>query len=263
VARDFNGGTDDLAIGTTSSYNFFHQDVVFTISFLAKLDSVAADDAEFFFGNSAWSSSDKGFAIGFDNRVSQGSPKQLRATGLQGAATDPAFDLQFNDAITDTNWHQHVLTTDGSNGTARLYTDGSEVATAVIDAAPFGSGNATRAYQIGNETEIGTFGVDGKMAEVAIWDVTLNASEVSSLGSSFSPLLVRPASLISYWSLIGRLSPELDLVGAINGTVNGAVVFEHPPVLYPTQVITGFDTAAAPPAGISIPVVYHHRQRNF
>lgn len=54
-------------------------------------------------------------------------------------------------------------------------------------------------------------GGNGDLAEVAIWNVALTDTEVLVLASGVSPMLVRPASLVGYWPLIGMVSPETNL----------------------------------------------------
>ncbi len=43
---------------------------------------------------------------------------------------------------------------------------------------------------------------DGRIAEVAIWDVILTADEAAILSKGYSPLFVRPQNLVAYWPLI-------------------------------------------------------------
>lgn len=61
---------------------------------------------------------------------------------------------------------------------------------------------------VGSRTAIGanvdssaTGKYTGLVAQVAIWSVALDDAEVASLGRGFSPLLIRPASLVGYWPL--------------------------------------------------------------
>ena len=87
---------------------------------------------------------------------------------------------------------------------------------------------------------VGGFGsspdMDGKIAEVAVWNVALTDDEVLMLSLGFSPLLIRPGNLISYWPIIGRTSPEIDIVGGNALTVNGsAPVSAHPRVFMPRR----------------------------
>ena len=105
---------------------------------------------------------------------------------------------------------------------------------------------------------------DGEIAEAGIWDVALVAAEVASLGKGYSPLLIRPAGLVFYASLIRDVAagswPER-IGGTALSEVNTPTVDVHPPMFYPSIPAIWLATAAA--AGISIPVVQHHRQRNF
>lgn len=75
---------------------------------------------------------------------------------------------------------------------------------------------------------------DGRVAEAAIWNVALTASEVAALAKGVSPLQIRPASLQAYWPLIGRQSPEPDWVGGFNLTLTNAPAnAAHVPVMPP------------------------------
>ena len=90
--------------------------------------------------------------------------------------------------------------------------------------------------------------MDGYMAEAAVWNVALTSAEVSVLSKGYSPLLVRPQSIVSYWPLIGRTSPEIDLVGGYGMTlVNAPTTAAHPRIIYPTspQVGLHFTPASA------------------
>ena len=76
--------------------------------------------------------------------------------------------------------------------------------------------------------------ISGRIAEVGIWNAALTDAEVAILALGFSPPFVRPQSLIGYWPLIGRTSPEIDLVGGNDMAVTGATAFAHPGIIYPT-----------------------------
>lgn len=70
----------------------------------------------------------------------------------------------------------------------------------------------------------------GDIAEVAMWNVALTDAEVASLANAIPPFLVRPASLVAYWPLIGVHSPEINLksntvVQSVQGTLSQAA---HP-----------------------------------
>lgn len=91
--------------------------------------------------------------------------------------------------------------------------------------------------------------MSGVIAEAAIWNVVLTAAEIAILAKGYSPLLVRPQSLVGYWPLIGRCSPEIDLVGGYGMTLtsgdSGPVVAAHPRVLMPTMPHFIYPPAAA------------------
>ena len=72
----------------------------------------------------------------------------------------------------------------------------------------------------------------GKIAEVAVWNVALTDADAAILAKGYSPLLVRPQSLVAYWPLIR--DTDDDIVGGYSMTpVNSPTVAAHPRVLYP------------------------------
>jgi len=76
--------------------------------------------------------------------------------------------------------------------------------------------------------------VTGRIAECGVWNVALSDAELLMLSKGFSPLQIRPESLIAYWPILGRTSPEIDLVGRLELTVTGPpLVKEHPRIIYP------------------------------
>jgi hypothetical protein len=113
----------------------------------------------------------------------------------------------------------------------RVYLDG------VLDGSNSGSRNpGTRSFvRIGARTVLssGTY-FDGRIAEVAIWNVALTDAENAALGRGVSPLLIRPQNLVFYAPLLGRADPEPDLSGGANLTlVNNPPPAVHPRVIYP------------------------------
>lgn len=145
-------------------------------------------------------------------------------------------------------WH-HLLITYDSTSTSNnpvMYLDGvSQTITEV--AAPTGTADTNSvAFLIGNRkvaTDVFNRTWDGRLCEWAVWDRILTAAEATSIGASkFSPLFY-PNSLIRYSPLIREADDRLDSgTQTLNDT---PTVFEHPPIIYPTQVITGFAAAAA------------------
>ena len=100
--------------------------------------------------------------------------------------------------------------------------------------------------------------MNGAIAEVGVWDVALTTSEITSLAKGASPLLVRPANLVSYIPLSGR-GTERDWVSASAVTLVGAMAqAAHPPSLTrpqdaftPDIGVTGGAAATAPGATVT------------
>jgi hypothetical protein len=86
-------------------------------------------------------------------------------------------------------------------------------------------------FRIGGEANYAT----GNIAEAAVWNVALNAGEMTALAKGFCPVLIRPSALVAYWPLFANDATELDMWK--NGyalTVTGATKAAHPGILYPT-----------------------------
>ena len=74
---------------------------------------------------------------------------------------------------------------------------------------------------------------NGNLAEVGMWDATLTAAEMGILAKGFSPQFVRPGNLLAYWPLIGKHSPEDELISNGTGTLTGTAAADHPRIIYP------------------------------
>lgn len=73
--------------------------------------------------------------------------------------------------------------------------------------------------------------MSGRIGHCAIWNASLSDQEIETLAQGVSPLRVRRDALVAYWPVNGQ-SPEIDIVGGINLTVNGTTVAEEPPIPY-------------------------------
>jgi hypothetical protein len=100
--------------------------------------------------------------------------------------------------------------------------------------------------------------MNGRLAEVGIWNAALTDDEVTSLSKGVSPLKVRPASLVAYWPLYGNASPEpsysrnsTDYSLTLNGSPTQV---DHPPVSAPWAGSFGFLTAAVSSSNDTITV---------
>jgi hypothetical protein len=107
---------------------------------------------------------------------------------------------------------------------------------------------------VGSVSILGTWGqfFGGVAAEAAIWDVELTAAEVATLYSGYSPLMVRPSKLQSYWPLHGRLGANANeedwCGGRVLNNVAGSAVSGHPRIIYPGRGQRVFAPAAAAPS---------------
>lgn len=55
--------------------------------------------------------------------------------------------------------------------------------------------------------------LQGRIADAAIWNVDLAASEVAALAAGARPFEIRPLNLVGFWPMDGLVSPEPDLSG--------------------------------------------------
>lgn len=178
------------------------------------------------------------FSIGTASGVSrwQIQTNGSTASGTVSAAsvnTGAAFTQAATTATTSNNAWAHVCGVFTSSTDRRIYLNGGNSVQNTTNIAVSGV-NRT---DIGARwsTTIGSY-FDGDIAEVAAWDVALTAAEVATLGAGYSPLFVRPASLVAYWPIIGRNSPSIDRVGGFNMTVtNAPATVAHPRVIMPSR----------------------------
>lgn len=82
-----------------------------------------------------------------------------------------------------------------------------------------------------------TYYFTGSLADVAFWNAVLTDQEAASLGAKFSPLLVRPVSIVGYYPLGGAITPPLstrDVCKQANMTAyNTPTAADHPKTIYP------------------------------
>ena len=156
-----------------------------------------------------------------------------------------------------TAWHNSVATF--TNATDRkLYLNGGTPATNTTSRAMPGSlGDGL----IGASRTDGTFIFTGDIAEPAIWNAELSAADVAVLNAGYSPLFVKPGNLVHYWPLIGRSSPELNLMADYTMPLVGApTAAAHPRIIYPGSRIY-MPPATVAPAGIPTHFMHYAKMR--
>lgn len=136
-----------------------------------------------------------------------------------------------NTSVNDNAWRHCGITVNGTGASAgKFFVDGVADGT-FTQTAP---GAWTGQKVIGYNNELVYF--NGSLAEMAVWNVSLTAAEMAALSAGYSADQIRPGSLVAYWPLIGRLSPEIELWSGYNGTLTNAPAQDaHPRIIYPSS----------------------------
>ncbi len=121
-----------------------------------------------------------------------------------------------------------------SYGVRALFVNGNSEVTQTSNVSLDPTGATT--FYIGRDRATGKFW-DGAIAEAAAYSTPLDAADIISLASGFSPALVRPDKLIGYWPLGGGYFPAtVNPIGSTSLSVNSSPSAEaHPRIIYPTS----------------------------
>lgn len=214
-ARDFDGTDDEIILPDAALWDSL---TAVTVSVWVNVDSVSTR-SDFFtrwgdgVGNSSWN-------------LLQGVTLRRAEFFLTDGSSYMSSGADTADLPTGV-WI-HLAGTWSSGGPIRLWRNG--VNTASSGNLTFTTPNTAIQPRIGNTAETTPRPVNGRIAEVAIWNVALTANEMIALANGTSPSQVRRSALLGYWPLWGAASPEADLSGnRNNGTVTGAVAADHCP----------------------------------
>lgn len=223
MARSFPGSTntDVINFGAIPGYTLR------TVSFWFYLDSIDSTARRFF----EWE--DAGGRI--DRLYINTTDSFNFSVGWTGAGTFIIKAATFTPS-TDA-WHHCCITYDGSltSNVAVIYIDNTTYSQ--TNTAPTGTiRSSSTTHYVGN-LAAGNRCLNGKVAEFARWNSILTVSEITALSKGTSPLLVKKPVL--YAPLIGRNSPERDLIGGLSGTLTGTSNYPHPRIIYPYGDPTG------------------------
>lgn len=135
-------------------------------------------------------------------------------------------------------WHHLGIVYDGSAAAnvPVMYSDGvsQTVTTFTQSAGAFTADSA--AICIGNRSSDQLRVFNGKICEIAVWNVLLTATEIKALALGVSPLRIRPANRVFFPPVYGVQSPEPNFaISGSTGTVTGTVRANHAPVERLTQ----------------------------
>lgn len=154
-----------------------------------------------------------------------GDPFEAQSDGAAGARSGNSCNAN--------QWNHGLGIFVAKNSRSVMLNGGSLVTGTASFSSAVNAENATIAAFAWNNTVANFF--TGYIAEVAIWNVALTEAEGQILAKGYSPLFVRPQSLVAYWPLLGRTSPEIDIVGGYAMTLyNSPPTVDHPRVLMPT-----------------------------
>jgi hypothetical protein len=149
-------------------------------------------------------------------RIDQAAANTLR---FRSTAAGSAADASTANTFTTNGWN-HVLCTHASgNNDRKAYLNNGTAGTSATSKAP--TGNNRTAFGCQDSSTRSLF-FQGRIAETALWNVVLDAAERAALNSGVCPLLIRPSALIAYWPLMGRASPEIDVVGKFDMTAGAS-----------------------------------------
>ena len=131
---------------------------------------------------------------------------------------------------TATGWNHYAMVFDGSQGTnsGRLsgYINGTARTLSFTGNIPatISSNAANETFRIGRSVANGVWST-ADFADVAWWNASLNASEISSLSKGISADKVRPDNLLAYLPLVRQIQ---DVVSATTLTDQSTTVQPHP-----------------------------------
>lgn len=184
---------------------------------------------------------------------------------VSSAAASPDFNILRGSVVLSTNTWYSITCVAASATDRRLYVEGSADGTNTVSNTPV---DAT-GWAIGAERDATPDDyMYGRLCEQAFWTRALDTWEISGLANRFSAAFY-PIGLTRYlqmWVLPSGGADVRDTVSADslaqNDSGSSLATAPHPRIIYPAGPYHTPGVAAAP-GGISIPVVYHHRQRNF
>jgi hypothetical protein len=147
----------------------------------------------------------------------------IRSANNQFMVLQNASNVQ-GGTISVNTWH-HGAATYPSSGNITGYLDGTSVVTPALTVTSTSADRIAIGSRFNNAS--GAF-MSGRIAEVGIWNVALDAAEIASLAKGMTCDKVRPQSLVFYAPLVRDL---VDAKGGLTITNNNsATVANHPRV---------------------------------
>lgn len=223
MAFDFASGTDRINYGSPSYLDDLGP---LTYAVWVQRDSVSAGGSF----QRIISKDEKKFFILYDVPITPASYQFAVSANVTHAKVAPQNTVP----VSSSAWIHLAATWDGAlnvsgsvmyrNGTAEASYVQSDAGTAPI------ASDAAGDFAIGNRSS-GTFdrGLDGRLAELAVWNAALTPAEIASLAKGFRPQRVRPQSLVF---CVPLLRTNQDIKNATSGTTTGATGGSAHPRVY-------------------------------
>ena len=263
MARDFTKNTSNtLSFGTNAIGPLFNGASAISIHCWAYADTYSAtgitDNALFAFGIG---SGVAGLFFNVDNGT------KLRMGGRSG--TGDAFQSRTSTTnITTGQWWSLGGVNNIAADTITPYVSGLAEGGGAVT---FGNATYTHSAASSSSDRIGAaqsgalttnLQWDGRIAELAIWNVDIGASGFTQLALGVSALLIRPEALVIYTPILGRYSPEIDLRNGKTATISGTVdVADHPRIIYPARRRTHYKVVGGGGGGTGKPWLHYSRMR--
>ncbi len=145
-------------------------------------------------------------------------------------------------------WHHAV----GTSETATLRRSFLDGASGADDVGFTFVGTSQNTFSLGRSNDLSaTQFFSGSIAEAAVWNVALTSAESAVLAAGYSPVFVRPGSLVAYVPML-RLDTGSDLHDRVGGltllNINTPATSAHTRIIYPTSEHTALGAGVAPPA---------------
>jgi len=234
MARDFTGTGSQIAVNSTGSTwgAAVNGASAVSIAVWANLDAITSGANDNRLMSAIIGSSLTGLTFAVNGT---GATKVLRVGGRSVSGDG----FQFRDATSNFSlsaWHHCGGVLNFGADTITPYFNGVAENSG---AATFANAVYTSSYIAGGDyigaAVDGSASVNGRLAELAIWNVDIGAEGFALLAKGVSPLSIRPEALVSYYRLLGAYSTEHDEITGRASTVTNATKAAHPRITYPLR----------------------------
>jgi hypothetical protein len=146
-------------------------------------------------------------------------------------------------------WHSIGISHDASSASnvPVIYVDGASVTVTTAASTSGTVDNTAEAYTIGNRSLDFGRTWSGSIAEFAVWDGILTASDFRALHAGIPPSRVRPDILVEYLPLVRSLASEVIAPATVSSGSPGFA--DHPRVIRRRPMLWKPSYAAAPGGG--------------